>query len=94
MIPNPPPTVQASVPELRELPADLEPSASISRMLRMSLATFHNHRQAAVDPLPAYRLGNRWFASRREVLAWVERRSRPYRGPASVVDVPLASATV
>jgi hypothetical protein len=57
------------------LPDDLEPSADSARMLRMSRQSWHKNRALADDPLPAIRLGRRWFASRSEVLRWVARRS-------------------
>jgi hypothetical protein len=62
-----------------KLPDDLEPLVSIAKMLRMSHQAAHRHLLCGADPLPAYRLGGRWFASRSEVLAWVARRSRPRR---------------
>jgi len=60
-----------------ELPDDLEPSKKSAKMLRMSLQSWHRNRLREVDPLPAYRLGGRWHASRAEVIEWVARRSRP-----------------
>jgi hypothetical protein len=68
-------STRANVDILDDLPNDLETAPASAKFLHMSEMTWHRHRQDERDPLPCYRLGCRWFASRREILAWVARRS-------------------
>jgi hypothetical protein len=60
-----------------DLPGDLESAPKSAKLLRMSLQAWHRWRMHPTSPLPCYRLGGRWFASRAEILAWVAARSRP-----------------
>jgi hypothetical protein len=60
-----------------ELPDDLESAPKSAKLLRMSLQAWHRWRMHPTSPLPCYRLGGRWFASRAEILGWVAARSRP-----------------
>lgn len=80
-------------PELNdELPADREPASRSAQWLGICLKSWHRWRLDPLNPLPAFRIGGRWYASRSEVLDWIDRRSRPRRNGEVAATADLSTS--
>lgn len=61
------------------LPRDGVPASDFARQHGFSLQSLHRWRLQPVDPLPAMKVGGRWWVSEAEFAEWVQARSSPTR---------------